>query len=553
MTTNSYRTWYTSLGFGMSSICLAVCSQAAIPIATAQEPPTTDAAIVQPFVSDASFLVVKVDPSRITLPNLADTLESLPPDAETSYRQMSQQVGAGLEMLRALVNDQPVFATVGIPISQRRIPMFAFVKKPPEAVAAKLDAFLKSQLKTDLQIHGDYAVVAHMHDMNVAELLAAFPASPRDGIADAFESVAGYPAQVLLLPPSHVRRTVKELLPELPPQLGGGPSSVLTEGLQWAALGVDPAQLRAELVIQSSSESAARDLAAHLPKILHSAYNAAPHMHKQIPPELTQALTGWLDPQVEGQQITIHIDGREKTNANLKILAAIAQTIGEKTRRHKNRDRMKQILLGMHNYHDVYKTFPPIDKFRGQDGKHHLSWRVHILPFVEEIKLYEEFHLDESWDSPHNKKLIAKMPDVYMSRSFEISPKAAVKPGYTTILAPAGEKTAFGGADSPTFSNFTDGTSNTVIVVEVKPEKAVPWTAPDDYAFDPKNPAAGLMVGADGRWLCGFADGSVDQLRGDLPPETFLHLFQINDGHVIDRRKLREASRQKKLITGLAQ
>jgi hypothetical protein len=183
--------------------------------------------------------------------------------------------------------------------------------------------------------------------------------------------------------------------------------------------------------------------------------------------------------------------------------------------------------------------FPPADKYRGKDGKHHLSWRVHILPFVEELKLYQEFRLDQPWDSPHNKKLIAKMPDVYKSRSFDIPLQATIKAGRTTFLAPVGEGTAFGGAASATFGKFRDGTSNTVVLVEVKPERAVPWTAPDDYTFDPKDPAAGLMIRADGRWLCAFADGSVNQLRRDIPPETFLHLFQMSDGHPIDYNKIR--------------
>jgi len=541
MTTNSYRTWYLSSRFGITVACLAICFLALAPIANGQEPSSadTDAAIVQPFVSDATFLIVKVDPTRIGLPDLADTLKSMPPDAQTAYRQLSQQAGAGLTQLRAMVNDQPVYATAGIPTSETKMPAFVFAKRPPEDVAVKLTAFLKSALKADLRIHGDYAVIAHEHGMDFDELLASFPAAPREEAADAFASVASYPVQVLLLPPTYVRRTVKELLPELPRQLGGGPSSVLTDGLQWAAFGIDPAQLRAELVIQSSSESAARDMAAHLPKMLQSAYDAAAEIHKQVPPEVSQALLHWLDPQVEGKQIVIRIDGREKTTANLKMLAAVAGTIEERTRRRRNQERLKQILLAMHNYHDVNKTFPPADKYRDKDGKHHLSWRVHILPYVEERKLYEEFHLDEPWDSPHNKKLIAKMPHVYESRSFDIPPKAKVKPGHTTFLAPVGENTAFGGAASAKIGDFKDGTSNTVVLVEVKPEKAVPWTAPEDHAFDPKDPAAGLPIGSDGRWLCGFADGSVQQLRGDITPEMFLRLFQISDGQVIDVRKIR--------------
>ncbi len=542
MTTTLHRTWCARPWSGISLICLPVLCFAAISVAFAQEPPTgaADAAIVKPFVSDTTFLIVKVDPRQIGLPDLADTLNSMSPDAEAAYRQAFQRVGAGIEQLRTLAKDQIVYATIGIPISEARIPVFIFVKAPSDAAAAKLLNVLKGELKTNASIHGEYVAVTHANGMSVAESLAAYPASEREAIADAFQAVAGYPAQILLLPPPHVRRTVRELSPELPPQLGGGPSSVLTDGLQWAALGIDPAQLQAQLVVHSSSEAAARDLAAHLPKMLQSAYDAAPQIHDRIPPELAQTLLGWLEPQVEGQQVTIHIDGLEKTTANLKLLATIFRTIEDKTRRHRNRDRFRQILLAMHNYYDVNKVFPPADKYRGEDGKHHLSWRVHILPYIEQGgKLYNEFHLDEPWDSPHNKKLIARVPDIYMTYSLGIPPAVPIELGYTTFLTPVGKDTAFGGAESVTFPKFTDGTSNTVVLVEVKSEKAVPWTAPDDYAFDPKDPAAELLIGVDRRWLCGLADGSIHQLRGDIPPDTFLHLFQMSDGNPIDFNKIR--------------
>ena len=66
----------------------------------------------------------------------------------------------------------------------------------------------------------------------------------------------------------------------------------------------------------------------------------------------------------------------------------------------------------MHNYHDTYGTFPPAATTDGAD-KPLLSWRVAILPFLEQQPLYEQFHLDEPWDSPHNKTLIEQMPQVY--------------------------------------------------------------------------------------------------------------------------------------------
>jgi len=522
-------------GVGIRVVGLIVCSLAAASIVDAQErrAAEADAAIVQPFVSETTVLVLKVDTARIDLPDLADILASVPPAAKAYCGQILQQIAAQLDLLRFMVNDQPVYATLGIPISEKRVAAFAWARRPPPEAAAKLREFLRDELKADLHTDGDYVVAAYTHGEHLAELLAASPAVPREGIADAFESVAGYPAQVLLLPPSYVRRTVKELMPELPSAWGGGPSSVLTEGIQWAALGVDPAQLRAELVIQSATESAARDLAAHLPKMLRSASDWS-DIDKEIPAELAQALLSWVDPKVEGPRVTIRIQDREKVIATLGMLAATAQAEEEKRLRDTNRVRFQKILIAIHNYHDTYTVFPPVDELRGEDGKHHLSWRVHILPFVGQPQLYGQFHLDEAWDSPHNRKLIAKMPDLYRAYPSGSSPEDTLAPGYTTFLAPVGEKTAFGRTEAPKFSDFTDGMSNTIVLVEVKPENAVPWTAPDDYAYDPKDPAAGLKIGADGGRLCGFADGSVKQLRRDLPPKAFLHLFQINDGNYVD-------------------
>jgi len=75
-------------------------------------------------------------------------------------------------------------------------------------------------------------------------------------------------------------------------------------------------------------------------------------------------------------------------------------------------NNLKQIGLAMHNYHDVHASLPPAAS-HDDDDKPLLSWRVHVLPYVEQNELYKEFHLDEPWDSEHNKKLIPRMPVVY--------------------------------------------------------------------------------------------------------------------------------------------
>ncbi len=74
-------------------------------------------------------------------------------------------------------------------------------------------------------------------------------------------------------------------------------------------------------------------------------------------------------------------------------------------------------------------------------------------------------------------------------------------------------------------------------MAEVKPEFSAPWTAPQDYVFDPADPAAGLQVGADQTVAALMADGSTHTLPADLPKNTWLHLFLMNDGHVVNWRE----------------
>ena len=77
----------------------------------------------------------------------------------------------------------------------------------------------------------------------------------------------------------------------------------------------------------------------------------------------------------------------------------------QKTIQAKCVNNMKQIGLALHNSHDAQGGFPA-PAITSKDGKPLLSWRVKILPYIEEKKLYEDFHLDEPWNSPHNLTLL---------------------------------------------------------------------------------------------------------------------------------------------------
>jgi hypothetical protein len=143
------------------------------------------------------------------------------------------------------------------------------------------------------------------------------------------------------------------------------------------------------------------------------------------------------------------------------------------------------------------------------------------------VALYKEFHLDEPWDSPHNKKLLEKMPATYRS------PKSAAEPGMTNYLTVRGKDTMFPGEKAIGVADVTDGLSNTIMIVEVSDRKAVPWTKPDDFEFNEKSPADGLLGLWHGGFLAAMADGSVRFFSETLDPKVLRDLFIRNDGNPI--------------------
>jgi prepilin-type processing-associated H-X9-DG protein len=144
--------------------------------------------------------------------------------------------------------------------------------------------------------------------------------------------------------------------------------------------------------------------------------------------------------------------------------------------------------------------------------------------------LYRQFRLDEPWDSEHNKKLIPRMPLTY------VAPGSSAGPGKTIYLTVRGPNTAFPGGEAIRLRDITDGTSNTIMIVESVNSKAVIWTKPDDFQYDDKNPAAGLLGLRPGGFNAAFCDGSVRFLPAEIDRKVLTLLFSRNDGQPVDRR-----------------
>ncbi|MGC1272647.1 MAG: DUF1559 domain-containing protein [Planctomycetaceae bacterium] len=263
-----------------------------------------------------------------------------------------------------------------------------------------------------------------------------------------------------------------------------------------------------------------------------------------------------------GVDVTLTAEAGGSSAIALGLLLPAIQQAREAARRTQSMGHLKKIGLAFHNYHDVYGFLPPAVIVENGVER---SWRVEILPFVEAGNLYEYYRKNEPWDSEHNKTILEQMPEVYRDPSHgESAPTStsyylltsanavtdppadgAEAPDGTGGFAapPAAGSTLFTdkpidprkGGKGPGFPQITDGTSNTLMVVEAK--RDVPWTKPEDIPFDPakvdeliKNDLGGNHTGG---FLALFCDGAVRFIATSVDRDVFKGLVTPAGGEAI--------------------
>jgi hypothetical protein len=181
--------------------------------------------------------------------------------------------------------------------------------------------------------------------------------------------------------------------------------------------------------------------------------------------------------------------------------------------------RLHQIGTSLGKYHGANGVFPALNGPGKKDAPHPgLSWRVYLLPFLGESTLFQEFKLNEPWDSEHNLTLIAKMPRAFGGRG----------DGKTSFHVLTGPGAAFQNDIGLNAEQITDGLPNVIAVVIAGDDVADFWTKPTGLEFDPDDPFA--CLGAIKELNVLMFDGII-HLRKDISSENFGHAVQIQDGH----------------------
>ncbi len=213
------------------------------------------------------------------------------------------------------------------------------------------------------------------------------------------------------------------------------------------------------------------------------------------------------------------------------LMAGASARMGEAQRK----NNLKQVALAMHNYHSVYGHFPPAYSM-GKDGngKHPVSWRVMLTPFLERSDIFDNYHFGEPFDSLHNRKVTMKMPAVFARPGGGAeSLKTAI---FAVVSTDPKRPTGFGRHQGKRIRDFQDGTSNSLLLVEAK--RDVHWAKPEDVEWNPADPLPGLNGFGGDALLSARADASVDSFNPKLAPQEFQYMLTITDGQIVDQSQL---------------
>jgi hypothetical protein len=357
---------------------------------------------------------------------------------------------------------------------------------------------------------------------------AALKSSPRAELVEPLAKLIDDGAKIgaVFCPGADYRRVSRELWPQLPGVLAPFRGELADRWLRFE-LDMKPPHPRLMLVTKDADAAA---IFAQLWRDLPTATTefGGNKESREMAKGYAQLLVDSLPVTVEGAKATIEIPADEARIAKLRAMLGEAadksMAVGNRRTR---MDQFKHLMLAMLNYESSNKHLPPA-AIRDKDGKPLLSWRVAILPFLDEIELYKQFHLDEPWDSPHNIALVTKMPDAYADPGRKLA--AFARDGKTTYQVPVGPETTFFNSEGAFIREIKDGLANTVLVVERDPSHAVIWTKPEDWNVDLAKPRTGLERSDRDYVTLGFADGHVQVIDPAKIDEKMLRAFFTRAG-----------------------
>jgi len=508
------------------------------------------AAVLAPFLSDDTFAVAYVDLAAIDPPGLVAAIApllDLPAPMQPQLEQMAAAAQESLAKLQA-AGVRRIYAVVGLgDLHTRGGPVLVIPTTNPrgaDAIKEFLAAFglplgaglpgvAPPRALNDLRFERHASGPILLCTAASLDRYAIMLSTPRTDLTDPLARLAGDGPAVaaVFAPGGDFRRVVRELWPELPPPFAPLTGELLGDKLRHVEFALKLPPDGASHVAIEASDAAATDAFRQL---IADAFAAAKKIDDENVADLLRTVIDALTVRVAGPRVFVGLPMDDARLARLRD--AIRQPLNaahEAVRRSQRAFKLQQLMKGLLNHESDRKHLPPA-AIRDAQGRPLLSWRVAILPYIGQDALFRQFHLDEPWDSPHNRMLIAMMPDVFADPDPQFI--ALAGDGKTTFQLPVGPDTIFFNNQGTKVSEIKDGTSGTIAIVEVVPERAVEWTRPADWGVDLNNPLDGVRRADRDSFAAAFCDGSVHIYPNDIPAEELRKRLTRAGGELNDRR-----------------
>ena len=528
-----------------------------------------------PLISENCVAIVHVDFRKIELDNVKTALQNAGEDLlkelgfdEESFTATTRELTLELEKLDVIV--RPTWETLTKELGIREValifdmellaqgapPVFAVPWKNKtdqhfETLIETLAALFGNSVPDPEDIHifpidGFLIVVNPWYKEEMLDWAKTIKPAPANApIHEALKSVADADVKIVAAIPEQLRTMVRSgvgLPPDMPQEVRGL-LMFAAQRVQWASASLSFQDILngkpmsdVLLTVKTTRASDATMLRGMMEQLIEFGVNAARfgmEQMREFDTEITPAMSlatspvmfsftkGYLRtllPDAEGDKLVFRAKGGAMSpqvtigtvGVGIALLLPAVQAAREAARRMQCSNNIKQIVLALHCYHDVHNALPPLYTVDA-NGKPLHSWRVLILPYIEQSALYEAIRLDEPWDSEHNKQFHSMNIPGYRCPSNG----SGYAPGMCAYSAIAGE--GFVPATGLDFGAFRDGLSNTLAIVEVR--EAFNWMDPTaDVTLDelveeflPGGRLRGNRVGSyhTGGMNVGFCDGSV--------------------------------------------
>jgi prepilin-type N-terminal cleavage/methylation domain-containing protein len=241
----------------------------------------------------------------------------------------------------------------------------------------------------------------------------------------------------------------------------------------------------------------------------------------------------------------------------IALLLPAVQQAREAARRMSCKNNLKQLGLAMHNYHEVYKGFPPAACYPGDTSTVLKTWsaQARLLPYIEQANLQNLIDWNLTYEAQPN---VTKTRVPVLLCPSEVSDQARPDGALTHYPlsyganfgtwfvfqrgTPRGGNGAFAPNKMMSARDFTDGTSNTFAMLEVKAwnpyfrngENPATVNAPM-----PADPSAVASLGGDFKKDSGhteWVDGHVHQsgVTTTFPPNTLVPYVSGGETYDVD-------------------